>query len=109
MDISSKEDAMAQQDNTLDIPPWKRGTEVSYIQEVPPEEPPLFDEASFVQALEDPLRNFALVLRALPPEHLFRMCDALGDSELDRKLIAWAVAYANGQEVFPPTKGGRRV
>jgi hypothetical protein len=94
-----------------DFMPWRRRvmTELPHLHEVsaePYQEPP---DDHFMKAIEDPLHNFALALRALPPEHLFRMCDALGDPELDRKLIAWAVAYANGQEVFPPTKGGRRV
>jgi hypothetical protein len=81
-----------------DHTPWPEG----------PPEPFAIDEDRFARALEDPLRAHAISLRALPAEHLFRMCDTLGVPDLERKLVNWAIAYISGEEVIPP-KGGRRV
>ena len=57
----------------------------------------------------DQLGEIANILRILPAEKLWEMCNGMKRPELDKVLVAWAIAYLDGKDFEEPARIERRL
>ena len=87
---------------------WRDPERPAYAAQVADLEPEPSIPALPETALADKLRQIAMLIRSLPAEELWTLCEGMRRPEMDKVLIAWAKWYMDPETNEQPQPQERR-